>query len=73
MLRAPAENLEQALYVSDNLPTGRIMVKDEDVCLHCGSVRRAMPDRRLGHAEIHVCRATGGSPACQRHLDAYLA
>jgi len=28
------------------------MVKDEDMCLHCGLVRRALPDRRLGHAEI---------------------
>lgn len=36
-LRAPALELEQDLYISDELAqTGRIMVKDEDVCLHCG-------------------------------------
>ncbi|MCB1841802.1 MAG: FAD-dependent oxidoreductase, partial [Halioglobus sp.] len=35
-LSAPAENLSQDLYVSELLPTQRVMVKDEDVCLHCG-------------------------------------
>jgi ferredoxin len=36
-LSAPALNLEQALFVSPELPqTKRVMVKDEDVCLHCG-------------------------------------
>ena len=36
-LLAPAENLEQDLYVSEALPqTGRVMVKDEDICVHCG-------------------------------------
>jgi ferredoxin len=36
-LKASAENLEQDLYVSDALPqTGRVMVKDEDICVHCG-------------------------------------
>src|SRR5262249_53723006 len=36
-LKAPAANLTQDLYVSGKLPgTGRVMAKDEDVCLHCG-------------------------------------
>jgi formate dehydrogenase beta subunit len=35
-LKAPALNLAQDLYVSGGLKTGRVMVKDEDVCLHCG-------------------------------------
>jgi NADPH-dependent glutamate synthase beta subunit-like oxidoreductase len=36
-LSAPAVNLDQALFVSGPLPqTKRVMVKDEDVCLHCG-------------------------------------
>src|SRR6202000_272407 len=35
-LQAPAKNLTQDLYVANNLKTGRVMVKDEDVCLHCG-------------------------------------
>ncbi len=42
-LRVPAENLEQALYVSDALKTGRVMVKDEDVCLHCGLCAERCP------------------------------
>jgi ferredoxin len=43
-LTAPAENLEQALYVSDVLPqTGRVMVKDEDLCVHCGLCAERCP------------------------------
>jgi NADPH-dependent glutamate synthase beta subunit-like oxidoreductase/ferredoxin len=43
-LSAPAENLEQALYVSDELPhTARVMVKDEDICVHCGLCAERCP------------------------------
>ena len=42
-LRAPAENTEQDLYVSGGLKTGRVMVKDEDVCLHCGLCAERCP------------------------------
>jgi formate dehydrogenase beta subunit len=42
-LRVPATNLEQDLYVSDYLNTGRVMVKDEDVCLHCGLCAERCP------------------------------
>lgn len=42
-LSAPAENLSQDLYISDALPTKRIMVKDEDVCLHCGLCAERCP------------------------------
>ncbi|HET6608688.1 MAG TPA: FAD-dependent oxidoreductase [Rhodopila sp.] len=42
-LMAPAHNVEQALYVSDALKTGRIMAKDEDVCLHCGLCAERCP------------------------------
>ena len=43
-LSAPAENLEQALYVSAPLPqTGRVMVKDEDLCVHCGLCAERCP------------------------------
>lgn len=42
-LSAPALNLSQDLYVSDNLATGRVMVKDEDVCLHCGLCAERCP------------------------------
>lgn len=42
-LVAPADNLSQDLYVSDILPTARVMVKDEDVCLHCGLCAERCP------------------------------
>ena len=42
-LHAPALNLTQDLYVSDTLKTGRVMVKDEDVCLHCGLCAERCP------------------------------
>ncbi len=43
-LSAPANNLAQDLYVSEgNLPTKRIMVKDENVCLHCGLCAERCP------------------------------
>lgn len=43
-LSAPANNLDQALYVSESLPnTARVMVKDEDLCLHCGLCAERCP------------------------------
>jgi len=43
-LSAPAENRAQALYVSAPLPqTGRVMVKDEDICVHCGLCAERCP------------------------------
>jgi formate dehydrogenase beta subunit len=43
-LKAPAENTEQDLYVSDALPhTARVMVKDEDLCVHCGLCAERCP------------------------------
>ena len=42
-LSVPALNLTQDLYVSEVLPTTRVMVKDEDVCLHCGLCAERCP------------------------------
>ena len=42
-LNAPSPNLTQDLYVQDGLKTGRVMVKDEDVCLHCGLCAERCP------------------------------
>jgi NADPH-dependent glutamate synthase beta subunit-like oxidoreductase len=43
-LSAPANNLAQDLYVSDDsLSTKRVMVKDENVCLHCGLCAERCP------------------------------
>ncbi|MBT8346545.1 MAG: FAD-dependent oxidoreductase [Desulfofustis sp.] len=42
-LIVPARNLDEDLYVSEILPTGRVMVKDENVCLHCGMCAERCP------------------------------
>ncbi len=42
-LQAPAMNFMQDLYVSRDLKTGRVMVKDEDMCLHCGLCAERCP------------------------------
>lgn len=55
-LTAPAANMEQALYVSEDLPTGRVMVKDEDVCLHCGLCAERCPTNAwdMQRSVVHV-------------------
>jgi formate dehydrogenase beta subunit len=43
-LMAPADNTDQAIFASESLPqTGRIMVKDEDLCVHCGLCAERCP------------------------------
>jgi formate dehydrogenase (NADP+) beta subunit len=42
-LKAPALNLMQDVYVEGGLKTGRVMAKDEDVCLHCGLCAERCP------------------------------
>ena len=42
-LKMPAKNTEQDLFVSEDLPTGRALIKDEDVCLHCGLCAERCP------------------------------
>jgi NADPH-dependent glutamate synthase beta subunit-like oxidoreductase/ferredoxin len=43
-LKAPANNPAQPLYMSAALPqTGRVMVKDEDLCVHCGLCAERCP------------------------------
>jgi NADPH-dependent glutamate synthase beta subunit-like oxidoreductase/ferredoxin len=43
-LSAPAENQQQELYISADLPqTGRVMVKDEDLCVHCSLCAERCP------------------------------
>jgi NADPH-dependent glutamate synthase beta subunit-like oxidoreductase len=43
MTKVPALNTTQDLYVSEELKTTRVMVKDEDVCLHCGLCAERCP------------------------------
>ncbi len=56
-LRAPANNTDQILYVSDALPqTGKVMVKDENLCIHCGLCAERCPtgawDMRKSRVDI---------------------
>jgi len=55
-LMAPAQNLQQDLYVSGALPTGRVMVKDEDVCVHCGLCAERCPTNAwdMQKSVIHI-------------------
>ncbi len=55
-LTAPAPNAEQDLYVSEDLPTARVMVKDEDVCLHCGLCAERCPTNAwdMQRSVVHV-------------------
>ncbi|MCC6170757.1 MAG: 4Fe-4S dicluster domain-containing protein, partial [Gammaproteobacteria bacterium] len=54
-LKAPAKNLTQALYVSAPLKhTGRVMVKDEDVCVHCGLCAERCPTAAWDMQKSHV-------------------
>ncbi len=59
-LTIPAQNRDQALYVSDVLPTGRVMVKDEDVCLHCGMCAEKCPTAAWGMQKYTYKTAKAG-------------
>ncbi len=62
-LNAPAENTEQALLVSGELKTGRVMVKDEDVCLHCGLCAERCPTGAWDMQKflLHTAKAGGAA------------
>ena len=62
-LRIPARNEEQDLYVSENLPTGRVMVKDEDVCLHCGLCAERCPTSAWDMQKF-LYEVTKAAPIC---------
>ena len=54
-LKAPAKNLAQPLLVSAALPqTGRVMVKDEDLCVHCGLCAERCPTAAWDMQKSHV-------------------
>jgi ferredoxin len=65
-LSAPALNLTQALYVSDTLKTGRVMVKDEDVCLHCGLCAERCPTGAWDMRKFFL-EMTHAGPGCHKH------
>jgi formate dehydrogenase beta subunit len=69
-LSAQALNTEQDLYVSGELKTGRVMAKDEDVCLHCGLCAERCPTGAWDMQKFLLdmtpagpaCRAAAGKP-----------
>jgi formate dehydrogenase beta subunit len=67
-LKAPATNPEQPLYVSSALPhTARVMVKDEDVCVHCGLCAERCPTAAwdMQKSTIKIPRAEDESVTCR--------
>jgi formate dehydrogenase beta subunit len=63
-LNAPATNLTQDLYVSEALKTGRIMAKDEDVCLHCGLCAERCPTGAWDMQKF-LLEMTHAGPSCR--------
>jgi formate dehydrogenase beta subunit len=60
-LTAPAMTLTQDLYVSKELKTSRVMVKDEDVCLHCGLCAERCPTGAWDMKKFYLEIAMAGS------------
>jgi NADPH-dependent glutamate synthase beta subunit-like oxidoreductase/ferredoxin len=63
-LKAPAANPTQDLYVSGPLKTQRVMVKDEDVCLHCGLCAERCPTGAWDMQKFLLITTKAG-PACR--------
>ncbi|MDE2075213.1 MAG: FAD-dependent oxidoreductase [Alphaproteobacteria bacterium] len=63
-LKAPANNTTQDLYVSDILKTKRVMVKDEDVCLHCGLCAERCPTGAWDMKKFYL--ETAQATSCSR-------
>ena len=63
-LKAPAVNTEQGLYVSAELKSGHVMVKDEDVCLHCGLCAERCPTGAWDMQKFLLNTAQAG-PLCR--------
>ena len=63
-LQAPAMNLSQDLYVSGVMKTGNVMVKDEDVCLHCGLCAERCPTGAWDMQKFLLITTQAG-PSCR--------
>ena len=65
-LSAPALNPDQDLYVSGPLKTARVMVKDEDLCLHCGMCAERCPTGAWDMQRFLYDMAQAGGHSCHR-------
>jgi NADPH-dependent glutamate synthase beta subunit-like oxidoreductase/ferredoxin len=64
-LSAPAQNITQDLYASAPLPqTGRLMVKDEDLCVHCGLCAERCPTAAWDMQKFELQIPYAGRPVC---------
>ncbi len=66
-LMAPAHELTQDIYVSHGLKTGRIMAKDENVCLHCGLCAERCPTGAWDMQKFLLDMAQFGAGGATRH------
>ncbi len=71
-LTAPALNLEQDLYVSEPLPqTARVMVKDEDLCIHCGLCAERCPTAAWDMRQFDLEIPYAGLQAGEKHTSLF--
>ena len=69
-MTAPAENTDQDLYVSEELPqTARIMVKDEDLCVHCGLCAERCPTAAWDMAKLDLLIPYAGKPTWTEQVE----
>jgi ferredoxin len=64
-LNAPAQNKGQDIYASSALATGRIMAKDEDLCLHCGLCAERCPTGAWDMQRFTLDMTLAGSVGCR--------
>jgi ferredoxin len=64
-LTAPSLHLDQDLYIADGLKTGRIMAKDEDVCLHCSLCAERCPTGAWDMQKF-LLEMTDAGPGCRK-------
>ncbi|HML17884.1 MAG TPA: 4Fe-4S dicluster domain-containing protein, partial [Bryobacteraceae bacterium] len=70
-LSAPANNLDQALYASAPLPqTQRLMLKDEDLCVHCGLCAERCPTAAWDMQKFELERSYAGRATCSSCIPA---
>ena len=67
-LSAPATNLQQEIYASEPLPqTARLMVKDEDICVHCGLCAERCPTAAWDMQKFTLVVPYAGTNGCAQH------